>query len=98
MTGKAITVDSLKSNFLILYFNDILDDGSNIQLNDLARLKNEKGDHVTIVYFLFSHKQDQLAIQSLIGKYQKEILFIPDADDYINNHNARSGLAVNRAI
>ena len=86
-----MNVDSIQSNFIILNLNYLYDDRSLAQLDDLAKLKKENeacagelNENITIISFFAQSKPD---IQQLIDKYQSEIIFVPDAAVFIEDHN-----------
>lgn len=81
--GRRQVLDSLKSDFVVLNFNDLDDDGSVRQLEDLKRLKIEKGNHLAVISFFSKSKKD---IQHLVDKYRNEIIFVSDGDVYTKKY------------
>jgi hypothetical protein len=82
-----IALSTIYNDFTILNFHN--NDHDTLQLQNLARLKKESCESLTIIAFFAEPKED---IQNLIDKYKDEIVFIPDAKFYIVEHSFNMGI------
>ncbi len=85
---KDINTSDINSEFVIINFNYHPFKASVQQLEDLAKIKAELKDKVTILVFFPQELKD---IQQITEKYKSDFEFIPDAKKFIDDHNLDLG-------
>jgi len=80
------SLSTIYNDFTILNFHKY--DSDTIQFEDLARLKEESCESMVIIAFLPSSSE---VYQKFADRYKKNIIFVFDADSYIEAHDFGEG-------
>ena len=91
-TGKELTYDKIKSDFIVINFNYLFCDRCTNQLDSLVKIKKASKKTITIVSFFACDKND---IKHLTDKFKDEVLFVTNANNYTKNYDLGSGRPLN---
>ena len=87
-----INITKFNTDYVIVNFNKKYCDICLNELDWYIKLKKETKKTITVVVF-FKENTDEVI--ELINKYKKEIYFVTDAGDYIENHSLGAGKPLN---
>jgi hypothetical protein len=91
-TGKELTYDKIKSDYIVINFNYLYCDRCINQLDSLVKIKKSSTKTITIVSFFACDKND---IKHLTDKFKDDVLFVSNADSYTKNYDLGSGRPLN---
>ena len=91
-TGKELTYEKIKSDFIIINFNYLFCDWCTNQLDSLVKLKNASKKTITIVSFFDCDQND---IKHLTDKFKDDIHFVSNAHNYTKIYDLGSGRPLN---
>jgi hypothetical protein len=91
-TGKELTYDKIKSDFIVINFNYLFCDRCTNQLDSLVKIKKASNQTITIVSFFACDKND---MKHLTDKFKDDVLFVSNADSYTKNYDLGSGRPLN---
>jgi cytochrome oxidase Cu insertion factor (SCO1/SenC/PrrC family) len=89
--GKEMSIEKIKSDFVIVYMSMFYCDVCHIPLEEFAKLKREYGARLTVLAIMEDNHSD---FNQLINAYEGTIAFVPDARQWIFAHNVGCGVPI----
>ena len=87
-----INPTKFNTDYVIINFNKYFCDMCVEEFDWFIKLKKESKKTITVLVFF---KENTKEVIELINKYKKEIYFVTDAGDYIENHSLGAGKPLN---